>query len=58
MSILKPLLLVALVSMTVSCAQVGSKRWCSKLKEKPKNEWTFQETKSYTANCFFKKKES
>lgn len=54
MSIFKVLLLISVVSMASSCAQVGSQRWCASLKDKPKGEWTFNETKDYTAKCFFK----
>lgn len=58
MSMLKIFLAVTVLLVLSSCAQVGSERWCSDLKETPKSEWTYKETKDYAAHCFFRKKES
>jgi hypothetical protein len=40
---------------TVACSpEVGSEKWCAKMKEKEKGEWTQDETKEYARNCLFK----
>ena len=31
--------------------KVGSDAWCDKLKEKPKGQWTLEETGDYTKYC-------
>lgn len=36
------------------CApEVGSKEWCTQMKEKPKGDWTANEAADYTKNCIF-----
>ena len=42
-------------SLLVACSpSVGSKAWCSSLKEKHKSDWTMREMKDYTQYCVFK----
>lgn len=37
------------------CApEVGSEKWCAKLQEKPKGDWTANEAGDYAKNCVFK----
>ena len=36
--------------------EVGSKKWCSDMKEKPKRDWTANEAADYTKHCIFKVK--
>ncbi|HEY7771663.1 MAG TPA: DUF3012 domain-containing protein [Marinagarivorans sp.] len=43
-------LLVALAG----CAKVGSERWCERLAEKPKTDWTVNEASGYAKHCIFK----
>jgi hypothetical protein len=31
--------------------RVGSEAWCEELKEKPKGDWTLEETKQYAKYC-------
>ncbi|GHE81617.1 DUF3012 domain-containing protein [Thalassotalea profundi] len=39
----------------IACApEVGTKKWCEQLKEKPKGDWTATEAKDYTKHCLFK----
>ncbi len=36
------------------CApEVGSKAWCDKMDEKPKGEWTMDDTGDYMKHCIF-----
>jgi len=43
---------LAMISLMLSaCDRVGSESWCEKQKEKPKSDWTFQETGDYTKYC-------
>ena len=45
----------ALVAGVSACApEVGSEKWCAKMKEKEKGEWTQDETREYAKNCLFK----
>ena len=47
------LLVLALfaLSLTACGDRVGSESWCAKMKEKPKGEWTMEETGDYTKYC-------
>lgn len=37
------------------CApEVGSGKWCEKLKEKPKGDWSLNETTDYAKHCIMK----
>lgn len=31
--------------------EVGSEKWCAKLSEKPKGDWTASEAADYAAHC-------
>jgi len=52
----KILLFIMIVGIFSACAPgVGSERWCKKMEEKPKGDWTANEAKDYAKNCIFKK---
>jgi hypothetical protein len=34
--------------------EVGTDSWCSNMKEKPKGEWTANDTTSFAKSCLFK----
>lgn len=34
--------------------EVGSTEWCEALNEKPKGDWTFNETADYTKHCIIR----
>lgn len=34
--------------------EVGSKKWCKQMQEKPKSDWTAKETSDYAKYCLFK----
>jgi hypothetical protein len=46
--------LAMLVSVTGCAPEVGSEKWCAKLQEKPKGDWTANELADYTKHCVFK----
>lgn len=48
---LRILILVMAILSLSACDRVGSEAWCAKLKEKPKGEWTLDETGDYTKYC-------
>jgi hypothetical protein len=50
------LLALALVA-TVGCAEVGSERWCKKMEDKPKGDWTANEAADYAKHCIFRSDE-
>lgn len=33
--------------------EVGSKEWCADMKEKPKGDWTANETADFAKHCIF-----
>ena len=51
MIFLLPLMLIPLVACK---PEVGSEAWCNDLKEKPKGDWTANETADYAKHCLFK----
>lgn len=45
-------LLSALVALIGGCSpEVGSERWCTQMKEKPKGEWTANEAADFARHC-------
>lgn len=53
---IKKVIMLSAVLISVSgCApEVGSKKWCEALEEKPKGDWTANELKDYTKHCLFR----
>jgi hypothetical protein len=45
--------LAALCLLAACAPEVGSKRWCDQLKEKPKGEWSGNEAADYAKHCLF-----
>ena len=45
------LIAILLAFIVCACDRVGSEAWCKNQKEKPKTEWTLQETGDYTKYC-------
>ena len=48
---MKIVVLILISLMISACDRVGSEGWCENQKEKPKGEWTLDETKDYTKYC-------
>lgn len=50
------LLFSSLIVLTgcFSESEVGTTEWCASLAEKPKGEWTLNESKSYAKHCLFR----
>ena len=46
--------LLALLLLMTACAEVGSERWCKKMEEKPKGDWTANEATDYARHCILK----
>lgn len=46
-----PVILVTVFLITACGDRVGSEAWCDKLDQKPKSEWTLEETGDYTKYC-------
>ena len=36
---------------TLACAPVGSERWCQKMDDKPKGDWSSNEAIDYAKHC-------
>lgn len=52
---LKLILALSGAALLGACApEVGSEKWCSKLKEKPKGDWTVNEAADFAKHCIFK----
>jgi len=51
----KTMFAIIVIFQISACApEVGSEKWCSNLKEKPKGDWTVNEAKDYAKHCIFK----
>ena len=49
---LKLTLAFSLALLLTACSDpIGSEKWCEKQKDKPKTEWTLEETGDYTKYC-------
>jgi hypothetical protein len=49
------ILVIILLSATGACApEVGSEKWCAKMDEKPKGDWTANEAAEYTKSCILR----
>ena len=48
---------VLLVLLTGCAPEVGSKRWCDNMDEKPKGDWSMNEASDYAKHCLFEKQE-
>ena len=47
-------LVLLTAALLVACTpEVGSKRWCEQLKEKPKGDWSANEAADYAKHCLF-----
>lgn len=42
---------LAACALLASCAPVGSARWCAAMKQKPKGDWTANETVDFAKHC-------
>jgi len=53
------LAIIAITALTLSaCApEVGSKKWCEQMKERPKGELTMNEISDFAKHCIFPKEE-
>lgn len=45
-------LLMAL-SQSACAPEVGSKKWCENIADKPNGDWTVNEAKAYAKHCVF-----
>jgi hypothetical protein len=43
----------AATTLAACAPEVGSEKWCAKMKEKPKKDWTAQEAGDYAKHCVF-----
>lgn len=42
---------VAVAGLSACSPEVGSKEWCTDLKEKPKGEWSANEASDFAKHC-------
>ena len=50
---IKRLILAVTLTWCSACAEVGSERWCNNMEDKPKGDWTANETADYARHCIF-----
>ncbi|HAW92439.1 MULTISPECIES: DUF3012 domain-containing protein [unclassified Arsukibacterium] len=51
---LAALILLATALLLTGCApEVGSKKWCEQLENKPKGDWSANEAKDFAKHCIF-----
>ena len=44
---------ISLVLLSACAPEVGSEKWCSQMKDKPKGDWSANEATDYTKHCIF-----
>jgi len=42
------------LALTACAPEVGSQKWCTSMKEKPKGDWTANEAADFTKHCILK----
>ncbi|MAD74030.1 MAG: hypothetical protein CML20_04400 [Rheinheimera sp.] len=48
------LIVLATALLLTGCApEVGSKKWCEQLENKPKGDWSANEAKDFAKHCIF-----
>ncbi|SHG25133.1 Protein of unknown function [Microbulbifer donghaiensis] len=47
---------LALITLTACEPKRGSEKWCKKMDEIPKGEWSLNDAGDYTKHCVFKQK--
>jgi PBP1b-binding outer membrane lipoprotein LpoB len=45
------IIIASIVLLSACSPEPGTEKWCAKMKEKPKSEWTASEAGTYTKNC-------
>ena len=46
---------LALVTLLAGCEpEVGSDRWCEKMVDTPKNDWSINDARAFAEHCIFK----
>ena len=51
---LAALIVLATALLLTGCApEVGSKKWCEQLENKPKGDWSANEAKDFAKHCIF-----
>lgn len=45
---------VLALGLTACAPEVGSDAWCKQMKDKPKGDWTANETADFAKHCIFK----
>ena len=48
------MLSAVLIAVSGCAPEVGSKKWCESLEEKPKGDWTANELADYSKHCLFR----
>jgi len=46
-------LILVVIALAGCSPEVGSDAWCADMKEKPRGEWTMNETGDYARHCVF-----
>lgn len=53
-----PLIAILGLLLTACSPEVGSDRWCAKMDETPKGEWSLNDAKAYAQHCVFEDDET
>lgn len=46
--------LIVLFTLTACSPEVGSEAWCADMEDKPKGDWTANETGDFAKHCIFR----
>lgn len=47
-------LLVFILALAACSPEVGSAKWCEKMKQKPEGDWSLNQATDYAKHCLFK----
>lgn len=54
----KSFMKIGVLLLILTCAacspEVGSDKWCKKMKQKPEGDWSLNQAKDYAKHCLFK----
>jgi len=54
MKALYPIVAALAVTLLAACApEVGSPKWCEKMKQLPKGEWSMNDARDFASHCIF-----
>jgi len=57
MKVISVIVMAAVLVLSGCAPEVGSKKWCEQLENKPKGDWSANEAKDFAKHCIFRAEE-